>query len=234
MKPILLDLFCCAGGAGMGYSMAGFDVVGVDIKPQPHYPFPMVEFDAIWFMELLLEGKQFRFKKDGHIKILDINDISAFHASPPCQAWTVAGNVARAKGKKYPELIDPIRKLLKETNSPYIIENVMKSPLDATLMLCGTMFGLDVIRHRYFESSFMLMNPPFSCTHTKRVAKQGYAPKEGEYHCVTGHLSDIENAKKAMGIDWMVGKEIVEAIPPAYTEYIGGYLMKEVIGVINE
>lgn len=204
-RPKLLDLFCKAGGASVGYYRAGFEVEGVDIEPQPHYPFKFYLADALDFP---LEG------------------FDAYHASPPCQRWSAAFNPIYGRGDS-PDLIGGIRERFLAVAKPYVIENVYKAPLRATLMLCGTMFGLDVIRHRFFEMYPNSLFSPFTCSHIKKTARQGYAPIPGkEYHVVTGHLSDIANARKAMGIDWMLAREIVEAIPPAYTEYIGKYLLQ--------
>jgi len=216
MKPKLLDLFCGAGGASMGYYRAGLDVEGVDIKPQPHYPFKFYQADALTFP---LEG------------------YDAYHASPPCQKWSVAGIIHRKKGKVYPELIDATRFRLLLTGKPYVIENVppAKKCLVNPITLCGVMFGLGVLRHRCFESSFAL--PPIA--HIKHDGKIG----DGKYFSVAGGAGrwkswgkvyrnvskgTVKQWQEAMGIDWMTRAEIKEAIPPAYTEYIGKYLMQAV------
>jgi hypothetical protein len=212
-KPRLLDLFCGAGGASMGYYRAGFEVIGVDIDPQPHYPFEFHQADA---MEYPLEG------------------FDAYHASPPCQAYTDN----HSKKKDYPKLITPIRDRLK--NNLYVIENVYKAPLKACLMLCGTMFGLKVLRHRYFEISapypLPLLMSPYTCAHNGTVANGDYiAVYTGGHHAPTlpnGERpfkkdADLETMLSAMGIDWMKTKyEVKESIPPAYTEYIGTYLIQ--------
>lgn len=209
----------------MGYYRAGFQPYGIDNKPQPHYPFPFLLMDALEAMDRLLRGEGLTFSNG---KTLYLKDFDAYHASPPCQRWSAAFNHIYGRGE-YPDLIADIRKRFLAVAKPYVIENVYKAPLKATLMLCGTMFGLDVIRHRYFEMHPNGLFPPYTCTHTKKTARQGYAPIPGkEYHVVTGHLSNIKNAQRAMGIDWMLAKEIVEAIPPAYTEYIGRYLLDAV------
>ncbi len=210
MKPKLLDLFCGAGGASMGYHRAGFEVEGVDIKPQPHYPFKFYLADAL---EFSLEG------------------YDAYHASPPCQKWSTSTLEKNRDG--HPDLVSPIRELLVSTSKPYVIENVRKAPLKATLLLCGSMFGLDVVRHRYFEMYPNSLFPPYSCTHTKKVQRQGYAPdKKKQLWCITRSAAGLEGAGESMGIAWMQrdALQIAEAIPPAYTEYIGKYLM----GVLTE
>jgi hypothetical protein len=199
-KLRLLDLFCGAGGAAMGYHRAGFEVVGVDIKPQPHYPFEFHQADALTYP---LEG------------------FDAYHASPPCQHYTMMQNI-RKSSERHPDLIDAIRIRLEQTGCPYVIENVYKAPLRGHLMLCGTMFGLKIIRHRFFECPWMPMTLLPPCNH-----KDVYDPYHGN--------TNSQKFREAMGIDWMpdvggghrVGT-VAEAIPPAYTEYIGKYLMKAI------
>lgn len=203
----LLDLFCCAGGAGMGYSRAGFEVVGVDIAAQPRYPFEFVQADAIEFV-----------KEHGH-------EFDAIHASPPCQAYTNAQKIMR---NDHPELLEPTRAALNATGLPWVIENVPGAPLIEPIELCGGMFGLRTYRHRLFESSHALTAPAHR-THTHKVTKMGRPPRPDEFMHVVGNFSGVAQARKAMGIGWMVRDELREAIPPAYTEYIGKQLMKHVI-----
>ncbi len=207
-KPRLLDLFCGAGGASMGYHRAGFDVEGVDIKPQPHYPFKFYQADAL---EFPLEG------------------YDAYHASPPCQLFSTAYsmNISQGKGKAI-NLIPQTRTLLLETTKPYIIENIPRAPIRKDLLLCGTMFGLGVFRHRKFEiNGFEALGIP----HTKHNGKIG----DGKYYCITQNGWDyvylqeynLEKWGEAMGIDWHINKRMLaEAIPPAYTEYAGKQLWK--------
>ncbi len=206
MKPKLLDLFCGAGGASMGYYRAGFEVEGVDNKPQPHYPFKFYQADAL---EFLLDG------------------YDAYHSSPPCQKFS--SSTLKKNRDKHPDLIQPIRERFMATGKPYVIENVYKAPLNATLMLCGSMFDLDVIRHRFFETLPQILFPPCTCKHIRRVARQGYAPEDAKHiWCITRSAARLEGAGESMGIDWMKrdALQIAEAIPPAYTEYIGKYLME--------
>lgn len=200
-KPKLLDLFCKAGGAAMGYHRAGFEVVGVDIHPQPHFPFQFHQADALTFP---LEG------------------FDAYHASPPCQAYT---RLTPPEYKhNHPDLIEPVRNLLKATGRPFVIENVPDALflLDNPLMLCGTMFGLLTHRHRYFE-----IKPPCypllpGCQRIKcPVVVSGTTRRK------TGRLEyRVGEVRKAMQIDWMTRKELDEAIPPAYTEFIGKYMLE--------
>jgi len=204
----LLDLFCKAGGAGMGYHLAGFEVVGVDIEPQPNYPFEFVRADAI---EYLL--------KYGHL-------FDAVHSSPPCQAYS---RTQKLQGRKHPELIGPTRDAMKSTGLPWIIENVPESPLIDPVLFCGASFGLGTYRHRLFEASFELMGP-MHFPHLKPTAKMGRRPKAGEMIHVVGNFSGVSVAKQAMGIDWMTRNELSEAIPPAYTEWIGRQLMSQIAG----
>jgi DNA (cytosine-5)-methyltransferase 1 len=213
MMPRILDLFCGAGGAAMGLHQAGFEVVGVDIKPQPHYPFEFHQGDALAY---LLEG------------------FDAYWASPPCQAYMDTRKNG-AKPSKHPRLIEPTRERLVATGKPYIIENVHKAPLKGSLLLCGTMFGLRVIRHRYFELSFPAPMSPFTCNHWGQVANGefvGVYAMGGRGHRHGKGLRDGPpekaqvTAAEAMGIDWMTTKELQEAIPPAYSRFIGEQLMK--------
>jgi DNA (cytosine-5)-methyltransferase 1 len=207
MKYRLLDLFCCQGGAGMGYHRAGFEVTGVDINPQPRYPFMFIHGDALEY--LAAHGHKY----------------DVIHASPPCQAYSVTKSIHK---NEHPMLIEEVRARLLETGKPYIIENVEGAPLKNTVALCGTMFGLKVYRHRLFECNPLIQFPPFECEH--RVAM---APSKGHYHtlekyemitCV-GHNFAAESGKIAMDIDWMTRGGMAQAIPPAYTEWIGKQLI---------
>jgi DNA (cytosine-5)-methyltransferase 1 len=198
----LLDLFCCQGGAGMGYHQAGFTVTGVDLYPQPRYPFEFIQADAIDYL-----------KNHGH-------EYAAVHASPPCQAHSMA---QRLMGNEHPELIAPTRDVLNNLGLPYIIENVVGAPLDNPFELCGAMFGLGTYRHRLFETSFPVEVPDHP-EHTARTTKMGRAPVDGEMIHVVGNFSGVAKAKVAMGIDWMNRDGLRESIPPAYTQFIGEQL----------
>jgi DNA (cytosine-5)-methyltransferase 1 len=198
-----LDLFCGAGGASVGYHRAGFEMTGVDLYPQKNYPFTFVQADALEYLA-----------EHGH-------EFDAIHASPPCQAYSVTQNI---HGREYPELVEPTRAALDACDLPYVIENVIGAPLHTTIELCGAMFGLSVYRHRRFESNVMLFQPH----HPKHIAictQVGRRPKPGEFMTVAGHFADIRTARQAMGIDWMTRDELAQAIPPAYTEFIGHQLM---------
>jgi DNA (cytosine-5)-methyltransferase 1 len=214
-RPRLLDLFCGAGGAAMGYHRAGFDVVGVDIKPQPNYPFRFHQADALEALgDYLEEG-------DG--------SFDAFHASPPCQAFTAYRRRGCGVGDGYPDLLATVRRGLRETGLPYAIENVPGSPLESPVQLCGTGFGLDVQRHRLFESNVPLMG--MQCAHGRHAARFQQATNRANKRRtveVGVWRIPLEVQQRAMGIDWMTLEELSEAIPPAYTEHIGGYLMAEV------
>lgn len=212
MKKLkLLDLYCCGGGAGKGYSLAGFDVVGVDIEKQPKYPFEFYLSDAIEYL------------------MKNYGDFDAVHASPPCQAYTLAGQQHRKSGKEYKDLVEVTRGALIDTGLPFVIENVPHSPLIDPVELCGSMFDLQTYRHRLFESNFKIV-PPHHPDHVAKNTKMGRAPVEGEFIQVVGHFSGVPFARKAMGIDWLGQKELAQAIPPAYTEYIGLQLIKHIRG----
>lgn len=206
MKPRLLDLFCGAGGCSMGYHRVGFDVVGVDLHPMPRYPFAFVQADALDYVA-----------KHGH-------EFDAIHASPPCQGYSRMRHVT---GREYPLMIEDVRAALRATGKPYVIENVEDAPLIDDILLCGTMFGLKVFRHRRFESNVFLMAPPhIPHKHYGKASGQGRpVTPEKQYITVTGNFSGIAVGKAAMGIDWMSKRELTQAIPPAYTEFIGQQLI---------
>jgi len=221
----LLDLFCGAGGAAMGYHRAGFEVVGVDIKPQPHYPFEFIQAD--------ITDEDFEFD-------MDVWGFDAIHASPPCQVYS-----RLRRGHGHPDLIAWVRDwILRQSDGdgltlPYIIENVPGSPLPSPIQLCGTSFGrtwagpegtFELRRHRWFETSFPIFAPP--CVHRYRVL--------GVYGDISSKIrlnnagrrprgdrkAGLSEASALLGIDWMTGAELSQAIPPAYTEYIGRELLK--------
>ena len=207
----LLDLFCGAGGAGMGYHQAGFEVVGVDVEPQPNYPFEFVNADAL---ELLSNGSNFFASFD------------AVHASPPCQQFTAYRRRGNGVGDKYPDLIAPTRAALDELGLPYVIENVVGAPLRDPIQLCGSSFGLDVRRHRLFESNVPMSPPP--CDHSWQTPR--FPPATNRTNLrrtveVGVWRIPLATQQTAMGIDWMELRELSEAIPPAYTEWIGLELM---------
>jgi DNA (cytosine-5)-methyltransferase 1 len=205
-RPRLLDLFCGAGGIAEGYHRAGFEIVGVDIEPQPHYPFEFHQADALTF---------------------PLDGFDCYHASPPCQ---FASDLAFRTGGEYPNLVAPTQKLLRATCLPYIIENVSRrAGLCDPVMLCGSMFGLgangrQLRRHRLFECNFPVMAPP--CQH--RGQPIGVYGTGGGGQMTRGYKGTPEEYRGAMGIDWATRAEIAQAIPPAYGEHIGQYLMAEI------
>lgn len=213
-RPRLLDLFCGAGGAAMGYHRAGFDVVGVDVVDQPRYPFEFIQADAT------------EFPLDG---------FDAIHASPPCQAYTTMNN---RHGSSSPPLIAQTRELLEATGVPWVIENVsgalsqMRSPIELT----GEMFGLRVHRPRLFESNIALLAPARPPRQLDPVAVYGKQDGRRLWTRADGselRVANVETGGAAMGIDWMTWDELREAIPPAYTEYIGGFLL-DALSVLGE
>jgi DNA (cytosine-5)-methyltransferase 1 len=215
-KPRLLDLFCCAGGASVGYARAGFEVVGVDLSPQPNYRYQFIQADAL--------------KLDRNF----VESFDAVHASPPCQSYSDLAK-RNGNGHLWPRLIEPTRNLLRTLGVPYVIENVEGAPLIDPVILCGTMFpALRVIRHRLFESNIELEVPrhgkhPLVFTHDKRKAHYGKLDQDRSFVQVTGGGNcSVDNARSAMGIDWMTKNELNEAIPPAYTEYLGRQVIRHV------
>ncbi len=212
-RPLLLDLFCCAGGSAMGYSQAGFEVIGVDIDPQPRFPFQFIQADALQLRP----------------KFLALFD--AIHASPPCQSYSDLAK-RNGNGHMWPRLIEPVREMLIRTGLPYVIENVEGAPLINPTVLCGTMFpGLRVLRHRLFESNFPITPPPHGkhpLVHTFDKRKNHYGKTDERLDFVSvngGGNCTISAARDAMGISWMTKREINEAIPPAYTKFIGEQLL---------
>jgi DNA (cytosine-5)-methyltransferase 1 len=203
----------------MGYYRAGFDVVGVDINPQPNYPFLFVQWDALYYLEEVV------LPFDGH-------GFDAIHASPPCQRYTMLSRGTNDNEADHPDLLPPARDLLDQTGMPYVIENVMGAPMRRDLMLCGLQFGLKVFRHRQFELGGWEAEPLEHTSHKgHRVAGWRDGVKhEGDMFAVYGDgggKGSVMDWQDAMGIDWTdVKKEIAEAIPPAYTEYIGTRLLQ--------
>lgn len=216
MKPRLLDLFCRVGGASVGYARVGFEVEGVDIDPQPNYPFKFYEADA------------FSFPLEGY---------DAYHASPECKRYCQAIACRPGYRDKYEDQIAMIRPRLVATGKPYVIENVpwAKHLLHNPIMLCGTMFGLKIKRHRYFESNIDLgLLSPFGCACRGKAgytnADKGFSAfdRGAKLISVAGHNFCVDDARVAMGMSWANQDELSQAIPPAYTEYIGKYLMQQI------
>lgn len=230
-RPILLDMFCGAGGASMGYYRAGFDVVGIDNVPQPNYPFPMIVTDAPswinvnWWM--IAPRTETLGSYDG---------FNAVHASPPCQRWSAMSNCRPEIREQYPDLIAPTRDLLSEiARVPWVIENVPGAPLIDPITLCGHMFGYELYRHRLFEigggvgargfASWQLPEPGHPA-HIKPGSRAGHW-EPGSIISVSGHCAPMWLARKEMGgVDWMNRNELAESIPWYYTRYIGRQMLE--------
>lgn len=213
-RPKLLDLFAGAGGAGKGYQDAGFDVTGIDIADQPDYPGTFIQADALAYLAA-----------HGH-------EYDAIHASPPCQASSALSKGTN-KGREYLNLIPATRALLALQNKPTVIENVQGSDLRRDLTLCGEMFGLGVLRHRYFEVSGFAAAPLDHKPHRGRVAGWRHGEWfDGPYFAVYGDgggKGTVAQWQEAMGMHWTANrKSIAEAIPPAYTRFIGGQIMTRI------
>lgn len=200
---IVLDGFCGGGGAGMGYHRGGATrVIGVDTDPQPLYPFEFIQADA------------FKYIADNFQKY------DLIHVSPVCKRYSSITKTAGTQDS-HPDQIAALRELLIWTGKPYVIENVPGSPLENPLMLCGTMFGLNIERHRLFETNPVIWFPPAPCRHDKKVVKHGRRPdREKHYAAVSGHFSDVAFAQQAMEIDWLGQSGLSQAIPPAFTSWI--------------
>lgn len=208
----LLDLFCGAGGASVGYYHAGFNVTGVDIKKQKHYPFTFFQADAMTF---------------------NISGFDVIHASPPCQQYSACKTMHSCKDKNYPDLIAPIRSKLIASGSVYVIENVKGAPLINPNKLTGLMFGLRMHRERWFESNVFIFTPENRGYCGQVVGKNGMVSMIGGGDSGRGRIPADHRRKiawqKASQIDWMTCKELTQAIPPAYTKWIGEQLMTYLI-----
>lgn len=204
-KPRLLDLFCGAGGAAVGYHRAGFDVVGVDINPQQHYPFEFHQADAMTY---------------------PLDGFDAIHASPVCYAWSKMRDCRPGSKDDQPDLITPLRPVLRAAGLPYVIENVPGSPLLNPVRICGSGLGLKLQRHRDFECSFPAWG--VACAHGQNRWNPDYGHSTGRKRRRVPVVGEWRVPKalqdEAMGIDWMTLEELTEAIPPAYTEWIGTQL----------
>lgn len=218
MRPKALDLFCKAGGTSMGLHRAGFDMTGVDIEPQRRYPFNFVQADAL----------EYCAKHGGEFDLIV--------GAPPCQAYSRLSGLTT---KEYPKLIGETRRVMQATGNPYIIENVRDAwrEMINPIMLCGTMFpGLRVIRHRLFECSPVIWWPPAPCYHWGRCGNQRLLNDRGEriaqsfenceFLSIAGNGYIVADGRKAMGIGWMTRAELSQAIPPAYTEWLGREILK--------
>ena len=215
----------------MGYHRAGFEILGVDINPQPHYPFPFVQMDAMDFLEAgFVAGDPLAFLRA---------TFGAIHASPPCQKWTRSQR-QRKNADAHLDLVTPLRPLLEATGLPYVIENVEYCDvLRDPILLCGSMFDMDIQNHRLFETNWLLRNHDWPCRHgiwgKHRFpgTPQGSGKNPGA-SVVNRMASGVthELLASAMGIDWIPApgkrpaKALSEAIPPAFTHYIGDQLMK--------
>ena len=209
----LLDLYCKAGGASKGYQLAGFEVVGVDIKKQKRYPYEFIQADCLELM------KDMKF----------LRSFDVITASPPCQTHSITQHLRNAQGKSTDkiDLIPQTREALIASGKPYVIENVPGSPLINPIQLCGSSFGLKVRRHRRFESNLNLLGSV--CLHKEQGKPVGVYDSMRDEIPKGGHTAkSIEEAREAMGIDWMIWGELVEAIPPIYTAFLG----KQILDVI--
>ena len=224
----ILDLFCGAGGSAVGYARAGFEVVGVDLNKQPHYPFEFYTGDALTVLEMLRDHPDWS------------DPVDAIHASPPCQAYSITKHTHKVQ---HPDLFAQTREFLKATGLPYVIENVVGAPMENPVTLCGSTLcetatdedgtPLFLRRHRQFESNVLLFEGECRCVELKR---EGFKIG-GVYGGGSRDRNHAENVRhggytpskavqeRLMGIDWMTQKELNQAIPPAYTEFIGRQLM---------
>ena len=227
MRPRLLDLFCCQGGAAKGYHDAGFEVVGVDIDPQPHYPYEFHQLDALSALRSMVHYPSFSGEmwRPGYF--------AAIHASPPCQDHSETKDLGGTHGTGW--MLMAARDLLAATGLPWVLENVATAPLphqddlfgSSGLILCGCMFpetrGL-LYEDRVFETSFAVPHPPH-VLHKWPQTKMGRPPQAGECMQLTGHFSGVPEGRRRMGAEWMTQDGLAQAIPPAYTRYVGAWLL---------
>ena len=209
----LLDLFCKAGGASMGYHLAGFEVVGIDIKKQKRYPFEFIQANALEVLQDI-----------DYLKTFDV-----LAGSPPCQTHSITQHLRNAQGKSTDkiDLIPQTREGFIKSGKPYVIENVPGAPLIDPVVMCGSSFGLKVRRHRLFESNLQLTSS--ICDHKSQGKPVGIYGSMRDEIPNGGHTAkSIEQAREAMGIDWMIWGELVEAIPPVYTQTIGNEIIKQI------
>jgi DNA (cytosine-5)-methyltransferase 1 len=207
----LLDLFCGVGGASVGYAQAGFKVYGVDLKHGKRYPFTYLRADVLDVL-----------RNDEFIQQFDV-----IHASPPCQTHSITQHLRNAQGKSTSkiDLIPETRAALIASGKPYIIENVVGSPLLNPIQVCGSSFGLQVRRHRLFESNLKLQGS--KCNHKAQGRPVGvYGSLNDEIPNGGKTAKTISEARIAMGIDWAIWTELVEAIPPAFTKYLGHQVIR--------
>ena len=203
----LLDLFCGVGGASVGYAQAGFEITGVDLKHGKRYPFKYLRQDVMT------------------LDVSFLRQFDAIHASPPCQTYSITKNLRIAQGKNTSkvDLIKPVRAMLQSSGVPYVIENVVGAPLIDPITMCGSAFGLKVRRHRLFESNVVVKGS--MCDHKRQGRPIGvYGSLNDEIPKGGKTATSIEQAREAMGIEWAIWSELVEAIPPLYTKSIGKQL----------
>ncbi|HWK19791.1 MAG TPA: DNA cytosine methyltransferase [Microbacteriaceae bacterium] len=237
-RPKLLDLFCCQGGASEGYRRAGFDVYGNDIDPQPRYPFMFTKGDALLTLRRLLAGDPVPFGDGtGRLDWMHLWDFDAIHASPPCQTFTAYRRRGAGVGDSYLNLIPETRELLERTGLPWVIENVegARGELRESVRVCGSSFGLDVRRHRLFESSEAMSGTV--CDHAWQTPR--FPPATNRTNLrrtveVGVWRIPLNVQQDAMGgLEWMTLRGLSEAIPPAYTEFIGTQLLASLSGEVT-
>lgn len=207
MNDVIIDLFCCQGGASKGYADAGFTVIGVDIEPQPRYPFEFIQGDAIALLPKL---------------VARYNPV-AISGSPPCQRYSKTQRIMR---NDHPDLITPTRSAMQATGLPWIIENVedARDELRNPVMLCGLPLGLRTYRHRLFETSFPVV-PPVHAVHWEKTVKMGRRLQQGDFYHAVGNFSNVDYVREDLGVPWMSRDGIRECIPPVYAESIGLQLL---------
>jgi DNA (cytosine-5)-methyltransferase 1 len=225
--PVIIDFFCCGGGASVGFERAGFDVLGIDNEPQPHYPFEFMQMSALDALDILNSGGKIEFDTG---RVIDADDVAAYVGSPPCKVHT---SLKFFSGAHHLDLIPDTRQRFRASGKPYIIENVPGAPLIDPVQLCGLVFGLgaecidgwrNLKRHRLFESNIPLIGtPPCDTDHGPVIGVYGVGGGGHQQHSYKGYAQE---SRDAMGIDWLPQKYLSQALPPAYTKFLGDQLMR--------
>ncbi len=227
-RPLMLDAYCCAGGSAMGFYQGGWNIVGIDKNRQPNYPFEFLQGDVVRENDMHGPAGWLEILLDNGMRLPDGRQIHAVNASPPCQFYSDMSACRPGLAATYPELITPTRELLQQTGLPWVIENVRaaRKVMRDPITLCGAMFGLELYRHRLFESNVQLVQP-LHPTHTKPASKAAHWVP-GTVMSVCGHVHPIAMAREVMEIDWTTRDELSEAIPPAFTRYLAPFLMRSI------
>lgn len=225
MQPVLIDFYCCGGGASEGFHRAGFDVLGIDNEPQPRYRFEFARMSALDALDILNGGGKIEFDTG---RLIGAEDVAAYVGSPPCKVHT---SLKPFSASHHIDLIPDTRERFRASGKPYIIENVPGAPLIDPVQLCGTAFGLgaqcidgwrNLKRHRLFESNVPLIGTECPGDHGDVIGVYGVG---GGGWQTRGYKGYADESREAMGIDWLPQKYLSQALPPVYAKYLGHQLL---------